>query len=85
LHLPFAFALAFLVVALAFLVVVLAFRVVIPEGDLLLSLSLLLVLDQTSHMTAKNHQFTTTHHEKPTIKHPRSWSVCSEWLNLQIT
>jgi hypothetical protein len=29
-------------------------------------------------MTAKNHQLTTTHHEKPTIKHARSGSACSE-------
>ena len=41
------------------LVVVLAFLVVIPEGDLLLSLSLLLAFHQTSHITAKNHQLTT--------------------------
>jgi hypothetical protein len=73
LHLPFAFAFA------------LAFLVVIPEGDLLLSLSLLLAFDQTSHMTAKNHQLATTHHEKPTIKHARGGSVCSEWLKLPIT
>jgi len=53
------------------------FLVVIPEGDLLLSLSVLLAFDQTSHMTAKE---PPTHHNSPRKAHHHARA---SWVSLQ--